>query len=185
MNKKNTLILLEGIDEEEKSILYQLVREKINYGPLVIDGYLANNFAYDTFYKREHYIKNYKKAETNLMRAYDVKMVYLTCIKEALEIRMVKNNKEIKDLSIIDGYFHLYFVLSSFSKIIIDTSDIMMRKNTAIIISEFSKKNIKEDTSLISRKWYNEISENRKYEDVCKNIRIFNGEYNNEVVKGK
>lgn len=179
-NKKPTLILLEGVDKVGKSTIYQALRRETNYGPLVIDRYLASNFAYDIFWNREHYIKNYSQAEISLKRTYNVVMVYLTCEQELLKARMVKGNENMESPSIsnnliIDGYFHLYFVLSSFNKIIIDTTN-FGAVEVSRLIKSFVESGDNTDVSKVSRKWYSELRKHKPYENVCNIIRIFNGE---------
>ena len=136
--EKPTLIVLEGVDEVGKSSVYQLLRRRTDYGPLVIDRFLASNFAYDAFLDRDHHVGDYMRTERALMRIFNCYLVYLTAELDELQARLVENGADpstpaIAGIGEVDAYFRAYYQLSLFKKITINTTGQSFGKVTRMI----------------------------------------------------
>lgn len=135
---KSKVLILEGVDKVGKSSVHQAFRRMTKYGPLAVDRFLGSNFVYDSFWGREHHIKNYSLKERSFGNLFDVYLVYLVCDdKEDHEKRLIDGNEDmyfpsIKHIDIVDKLFYLYYSLSVYkNKTIIDTSG-----NTAYEVAE-------------------------------------------------
>lgn len=158
--KKPKLIILEGVDKVGKSVVYQKLRRMTGYGPLVIDRFVGSNFAYDCFWKRNHYIEDYEKTEKHLKSGFDVYLIYLVCSGEEHKRRLQETenmeSKPIKNIRKADSYFYLYYTLSSLEhKTTIDTTNISVEETVNKIIN-FTEG--KEEINKISSEWIKEIN---------------------------
>lgn len=76
---KPLLIILEGGDKVGKSTIYQQLRRRTNYGPLVIDRFTGSNIVYDTFYERGRDIQEYYSTEDAINSIFNVVVFVLVC----------------------------------------------------------------------------------------------------------
>ena len=169
MNKPK-LIILEGVDKVGKTSVYQTLRRMTNYGPLVIDRFLGSNYAYDLFWGREHYIKNYDRLEKSLMKSFDVYLIYLICSGPEHKRRLKKedtNFETIKRITVVDRLFYLYYNLSPIkNKTIIDTAK-KTSKEVASLILEFMDK-IETEPPLEWSREINKIKYNKTIQFIAK-----------------
>jgi len=183
---KPTLVAFEGIDKVGKSVVREIVRKDMKFGPIPMDRFLASNFAYDCYYNREHYIQDYVELEKSLLKSFNMVLVYLTCNPAELNIRLEKENSEITpqevyDIITPDIYFAAYFYYSQFRKIIIDTS-YRSAKLTAKIVQEFIESNECVSTKYMSKEWAANIKLNCLHIEVD-TLAVYKGEQD-RIFKG-
>ena len=130
---KPKLIILEGPDKVGKSTIYQMLRKKTEYGPLVIDRFLASNFAYDNYWERNSVhieYDDYDQIEKNLMEIFDCYLVVLYCSDTSVLLDRINREETNHDLETLqedalkklDMLFDEYYCYSKFFKTKIDTS---------------------------------------------------------------
>ncbi|HJX50140.1 MAG TPA: hypothetical protein VJ438_01625 [Candidatus Nanoarchaeia archaeon] len=126
--KKPKLIMLEGPDKVGKTTIYQALRRNTNYGPLVIDRFLASNWVYDSFYHRQNpHIVNYLKIEKKMKKTFDCYLILLICKKSSMQKRIEMSNEQLlqthTSIDDVVGLFDRYFGGSTFNKIKINTDE--------------------------------------------------------------
>jgi len=143
---KPILIAFEGVDKVGKTTIRRgMIRDKTQFGPLLMDRFLASNFVYDTLYSREHHIRSYLDLEKSLLYSFDCVLVYLTCADSALRKRLTSTGHNFKKVSMkairaADNLFDFYFRASKFRKILIDTTNRSPEKVTDVILSFLDSK---------------------------------------------
>ncbi len=114
---KPLLIILEGGDKVGKSSIYQLLRRRTNYQPLVIDRFIGSNFVYDKFYDRHPTNEPYElyyETERKLQEVFEVYMFLLYADPEDQRVRIEKNekgpdlDKAISNYQQINEYYRQY-----------------------------------------------------------------------------
>lgn len=178
MKDKPILVLLEGIDKVGKTTVYKAFRRMNNFGPLCIDRFLASNFAYDNTFLRKHYIRNYTKKEKQLLKTFDVVLVYLTTEWKALFVRLrqADDSRDFNFFSFTDIWFWVYFKNSKFRKIIIDTTrESQTPDKVAIIIENFIYSKQKKDETFSSSYWRADLEKRSKERGLDEYLNIKRG----------
>jgi len=143
---KPTLVAFEGIDKVGKSVVREIVRKDMKFGPIPMDRFLASNFAYDCYY------------------------LNIRLEKENSEI----TPQEVYDIITPDIYFAAYFYYSQFRKIIIDTS-YRSAELTAKIVQGFIESNECVSIGCMSKEWAANIKLNCLHIEVD-TLAVYKGE---------
>lgn len=119
--------MIEGVDRVGKSTVYKAYRKLTNYGPLVIDRFLASNFTYDIFFERNPYLRPEKfirEIEKNLMKTFDcVLLLLVNSDRNELRRRMEDDGKVVysnEEIDVLDSLYYWYCRNTKFRCMIID-----------------------------------------------------------------